>query len=136
MSKRKNHGPAFKAKAALAGLSGEKPIAELGSEFGVRQTLVHKWVRRLKESAVGVFVGEIKTEEAKKEKHLQILHAKIGQLTVKRDFLAEAWGKRRTLPAGKAWSFQAMRSSASSGSVPCSTSLAPVCTTCLKASRP
>ena len=37
MSKRKNHAPAFKAKVALATLSGEKTIAELGSEFGVQK---------------------------------------------------------------------------------------------------
>ena len=35
MSKRKNHAPAFKAKVALAALSGEKTITELSSEFGV-----------------------------------------------------------------------------------------------------
>ena len=94
MTKRRNHAPAFKAKVALAALSGEKTIAELSSEFGVHQTQIHKWVRQVKESAAGIFAGEIKTEEAKKEKQLTRLHAKIGQLTVERDFLAEAWGKR------------------------------------------
>jgi transposase len=94
MSKRKNHVPAFKAKVALAALSGEKTIVELGSEFGVHQTLIRKWVRQLKESAAGIFSGEIKTEEARMEKEVHELHAKIGQLTVERDFLAKAWGKR------------------------------------------
>ena len=94
MSKRKNYAPAFKARVALTALSGDKTIAELSSEFGVHQTLIHKWVKQLKESASGIFAGEIKTEEARKEKQLQVLHAKIGQLTVERDFLAEAWGKR------------------------------------------
>lgn len=94
MSKRKNHAPAFKARVALTALSGDKTIAELSSEFGVHQTLIHKWVKQLKESAAGIFAGEIKTEESRKEKQLQVLHAKIGQLTVERDFLAEAWGKR------------------------------------------
>lgn len=94
MSKRKNHAPAFKARVALTALSGDKTIAELSSEFGVHQTLIHKWVKQLKESAAGVFSGEIKTEEAKMEKQLHQLHAKIGQLTVERDFLAAAWGKR------------------------------------------
>ena len=94
MSKRKNHAPAFKARVALTALSGDKTIAELSSEFGVHQTLIHKWVKQLKESAAGIFAGEIKTEEARKEKPLQVLHAKIGQLTVEQDFLAEAWGKR------------------------------------------
>jgi transposase len=94
MSKRKNHVPAFKAKVALAALSGEKTIAELSSEFGVHQTLIHKWVRQLKESAAGIFSGAIKTDDARKEKEIRTLHEKIGQLTVERDFLAEAWGKR------------------------------------------
>lgn len=94
MSKRKNHSPAFKAKVALAAVSGEKTIAELSSEFGVHQTQIHRWVKQLKESAAGIFAGEVKTEEAKREKQLQVLHAKIGRLTVERDFLAEAWGKR------------------------------------------
>ena len=94
MNKRKNHAPSFKAKVALLALSGEKTIAELSSEFGVHQTQIHRWVKQLKESAAGIFSGEIKTEEAKKEKELHELHAKIGQLTVERDFLAKAWGKR------------------------------------------
>lgn len=94
MNKRKNHAPAFKAKVALLALSGEKTISELSSEFGVHQTQIHRWVKQLKESAVGIFSGEIKTEEAKREKELHELHAKIGQLTVERDFLAKAWGKQ------------------------------------------
>jgi transposase len=44
MSMRKNHAPAFKAKVALAALSGEKTIAELSSDFGVHQTLIHKMI--------------------------------------------------------------------------------------------
>jgi transposase len=94
MSKRKNHASGFKAKVALAALSSEKTIAELSSEFGVHQTLIHKWVRQLKESAAGIFSGEIRTDEARTEKELHELHAQIGQLTVERDFLAKAWGKR------------------------------------------
>jgi transposase len=94
MPKRKNHAPSFKAKVALAALSGEKTIVQLSSEFGVHQTQIHRWVKQLKDSAVGVFAGEIKTEEAKKEKELHDLHAKIGQLTVERDFLAKACGMR------------------------------------------
>ena len=93
MSKRKNYAPAFKAKVSLAALSGEKTIAELISEFGVHQTQINRWVNQLKGSAAGIFAGAIKTEEARREKQLQLLHAKIGQLTVERDFLAEAWGK-------------------------------------------
>lgn len=71
-----------------------------------------------------------------KEKHLQMLHAKIGQITVERGFLAEAWGKRWAWPTGKAWSSLAMRSSVLSGSVPCSRYPALGCTTRPKGCRP
>jgi transposase len=93
MSKRKNHAPAFKGKVALAALSGEKTLAELSAEFGVHPAMISKWAKHLRESAAGVFAGEIKTEEAKRAKEVHALHAKIGQLAVERDFLAEAWGK-------------------------------------------
>lgn len=45
MSKRKNHAPAFKAKVALAALTGEKTIAQLSAEHGVHQTLINKWLK-------------------------------------------------------------------------------------------
>jgi transposase len=49
MNQRKNHSPSFKAKVALATLGGEKTIVELSQEFGVHQTQIHRWVKRLKE---------------------------------------------------------------------------------------
>jgi transposase len=68
-------------------------LSELSLEFGVHQTMINRWVKQLKDSAVDVFSGELKREDVKKEKELHELHAKIGQLTVERDFLAKAWGK-------------------------------------------
>ena len=41
-------------KVALAAHAGEKTFSELSSEFGVHQTLIHKWVRQLKVSATGI----------------------------------------------------------------------------------
>lgn len=94
MSVRKKHSAAFKAKVALAALTSDKTLAELCTEFGVHQTQINKWKRELKDGAAGVFNGEAKSAEAVMEKKLHELHAKIGQLTVERDFLADAWAKR------------------------------------------
>lgn len=94
MAKRRNHAPAFKAKVASAALSGHKTVAESSTEYGVHQTLINSWVRQLKDGAAGVFTGEKLTAERLKEKDIAKLHEKIGQLTIERDFLAEAWGKR------------------------------------------
>ena len=93
MSQRKNYSPAFKAKVALAGLSGEKTVAELSAEYGVHPSVIHKWVREAKDGLVDVFAGKVKSEDARLEKEIHQLHAKIGQLTVERDFLANAWKK-------------------------------------------
>lgn len=94
MAKRKNYSPEFKARVALAALGNEKTVAEISVEFGIHQTLVNKWKAQLKESASGIFAGDISSADTKKDKEIHDLHAKIGQLTVERDFLAQAWEKR------------------------------------------
>ena len=51
MAKRRNHAPDFKAKVALAALSGNKTVAELSTEYGVHQTQINRWVKQLKDNA-------------------------------------------------------------------------------------
>ncbi len=94
MGVRKKHTAAFKAKVALAALMGDKTIAELSSEYGVHQTQINAWKRQLKDSAVGIFNGNTGDKTKAHEKEIHTLHAKIGKLTVERDFLANAWEKR------------------------------------------
>ena len=94
MAKRRNHAPDFKAKVALAALSGDKTVAELSTEYGVHQTQINRWVKQLKDNASEVFSSGCQPAERRLEKNIQKLHAKIGQLIIERDFLLEAWEKR------------------------------------------
>lgn len=94
MPVKKKHSASFKAKVALEALTTDKTMAELSSEFGVHQSQINKWKRELKDGAAAIFNGDVKSEDARIEKKLHELHAKIGQLTVERDFLADAWAKR------------------------------------------
>ena len=94
MNQRKKHAPEFKAKVALAALQGDKTVSELSAEFGVHQTQIARWVKELKDRASEVFVRGFTPSQDKQTKEIEKLHAKIGQLTMERDFLAEAWGKR------------------------------------------
>ena len=78
----------------MAALANEKTVAQLSVEYGIHQTLINKWKAQLKEGASAIFAGAAQSEDAKKDKQLHELHAKIGELIVERDFLARAWEKR------------------------------------------
>ena len=90
--KRRNHSSAFKAKVALAALKSEKTMAELAEQFDIHPNQIQDWRRKLLDNAETVFGhGEQEKEEATGK--IKDLHAKIGQLTMERDFLDE--GLRR-----------------------------------------
>lgn len=87
MSKRKNHGPEFKAKVALEALKGERTVAELASPFGVHPMMIHSWKRAFLEGASCVFERGGRKAPEIDEEQVKELHAKIGELAVANDFL-------------------------------------------------
>jgi transposase len=89
---RRNHGPAFKAKVAVAAIKGEKTLAELSQQFDVHPNQITQWRSQLVEGATAVF-GEGARAEAAPAIDVKVLHAKIGELTLANDFLAGALDK-------------------------------------------
>jgi transposase-like protein len=81
---RRNHTPAFKAKAALAAIKGEKTLAELAQIFDVRPNQITTWKAQLLDGAAGVFGSGASHAEAAPV-DLKALHAKIGELTLEND---------------------------------------------------
>jgi len=93
MAKRRNFSAAFKAKVALEALSGEATLAELSARHKVHPNLIAKWKRQAAEGMVGVFSGKASRDDGSYETRIKELHAKIGELTVERDFLSKAFGR-------------------------------------------
>jgi len=86
--KRRNHSASFKAKVALAAIRGDKTLAELSKQFDVHQNQIQDWRRQLLDKADQVF-DRGGSSPAESEHKVKELHAKIGQLTMERDFLEQ-----------------------------------------------
>jgi transposase len=85
----KKHSSDFKLKVVLKYLSEKFTIAEICVEFGISKATLHNWVMQFKVASGTVFNGNKacdKTKE-KQQKEITNLYAKIGELTVERDFL-------------------------------------------------
>lgn len=90
--KRRNHSPGYKAKVALAAIRGDRTLAELAAQFDVHPNQIQEWKKRLVSGAEHLFENgsrAVKDPEA----GVKELHAKIGQLTMERDFLSEKLGR-------------------------------------------
>jgi len=96
---RRNHAPTFKAKVALAAIKGEKTLAELAQQFDVHPNQITDWKARLLEGAAGLFGSDAPGTQAAPTTDLTVLHAKIGELTLEKDFLAGALSKAGLLSA-------------------------------------
>jgi len=98
MKKRKQYTSEFKARVALEAVKGEQTVADLASRFGVHPTMIHQWKKVLLEGAPDIFQRG-RSEPAADSGEVKELHAKIGELTVERDFLAQGL---RSLPGRSA----------------------------------
>jgi transposase len=97
---RRNHTPAFKAKVALAAVKGEKTLSELAQQFDVHANQIKQWKDQLLEGAAGVFGSETRAEAAPTV-DVKTLHAKIGELTLEKDFLEGALAKTGLSPSAR-----------------------------------
>ena len=90
MTKRKQYKPEFKAGVALEAVKGEQTVAELASRFGVHPTMIHQWKKALLDGVSDIFQrGRNHAALEVDAAQIKELHAKIGELTVERDFLAQ-----------------------------------------------
>lgn len=87
---RKNHSAEFKAQVALAAIWEDAQTAELSSRYGVHTLVIHRWKKETLSGLQACFSGKREHQNNDHTGEIKELYAKIGQLTVKRDFLAYA----------------------------------------------
>ena len=98
-----HYSPEFKAKIVLQVLQGEKEIGELAQEYSINPNLIRKWKTEFLEKASMVFedgrkeATKAKRKEERLEKEKQQMLRTIGQLTLERDFIQDAF-RRCGLP--------------------------------------
>ena len=79
----------FKARVALDALRGDKTIQEIATRHKVHPNQVSTWKRQAMDGLGEVFSNGVDSACRAHETEVHDLHAKIGQLTVERDFLAK-----------------------------------------------
>jgi transposase len=91
MQHRTRYSAEFKAKVALAALSGAKTLAELASEYKVHPTQISTWKQELVQNASDLF-GRDKKQEVDHDAEVSELHRVIGKLKAENDFLSNLPG--------------------------------------------
>ena len=88
MTARRRFTADFKARVALEALRGDKTIQEISTRHKVHPNQVSAWKRQAMDGLGAVFSNGADKARVDREGEIHDLHAKIGQLTVERDFLA------------------------------------------------
>ena len=91
-TKRRQFTAKFKAQVAMEALRGDRPIQAIAAKHAVHPNQVTGWKRQAREGLQEVFAGGAERRQADQETVIHDLHAKIGELTVERDFLSRGLG--------------------------------------------
>ena len=89
MTTRRRFTGDFKAKVALDALRGDRSIQEIATRNKVHPNQVSTWKRQAMDGLGAMFSNGADRARMDHDPEVHDQHAKIGQLTVERDFLAK-----------------------------------------------
>ena len=92
MRKRRRFTAAFKSRVALEALREDRPLSEIASRHRIHPNLVGNWKRQAVAGLGETFSEKSSRRSRAREEEIRDLHAKIGELTVERDFLSRGLG--------------------------------------------
>lgn len=90
MANRRKFSSAFKAQVALEALKERESLAELSRRFEVSQVIISRWKSAFLKLSQSVFDDKHFDKDPGSALDINALRAKVGQLTMERDFLEDA----------------------------------------------
>ena len=88
MNQRRRVTADFKSRVALDALRGDRTIQEIAAKHKVYPNQVSSWKRQAMDGLGDMFSNGAERAGRDHETEVRDLHAKIGELTVERDYLA------------------------------------------------
>ena len=92
-TKRRRFTAQFKARVAMEALRGDRTIQAIAAKHEVHPNQVSSWKRQAQAGLEELFAGASSGRQKDHDATIHDLHAKIGELTVERDFLSRGLGR-------------------------------------------
>lgn len=92
--KRRKYSPGFKRKVVLEAMRGDETVRSIAARHGVNPNQVSKWRTEAHDGLLDVFSrGGAGAADRETERLVERLYARIGELTVERDFFSKGLGR-------------------------------------------
>ena len=88
--KRRTYSADFKLDTVMEGMRGEKSVAQICRERGIKDVLYYKWRDIFIERAAEIFENQKNTAQKEKEERVAELERMIGKLALENEILKKA----------------------------------------------